>query len=74
MAKEQLWGQWWEQLKNPPKWVAPAYLVLAVLMAGFLVFQVVRGRDWGISAILTFLFLFQAWANWHQRRKVAKSQ
>ena len=67
-------GQWWEQLKNPPKWVAPAYLVLAITMGGFVVYKVVRGGEWFIFLMLFLVFGFNAWANWYQRRKVAKSQ
>ena len=67
-------GQWWESLKNPPKWVAPAYLALTVLMTGLLVYKVVQGRDWFVTALLVLVFGFNAWGNWYQRRKIAKSQ
>lgn len=67
-------GQWWEQLKNPPKWVAPAYLVGAITMAGWLIYEAVRGKEWFMPALLVLVFGFNAWANWYQRRKVADSQ
>ena len=70
MAKEQ----WWEQFKNPPKWIAPAYLVLAIVATGWLASDVVRGKDWYWSAVFTFFFGFHAWGNWYQRRKVTDSQ
>ena len=75
MAKEQLWGQWWEQLKNPPKWVAPAYLVTAILTTGLTVFYVVRDRDWFVfPGFFALFFWFNAWGNWYQRGKVSDSQ
>ena len=68
MPKER----WWE--KTPPKFAAPTYLVLAILWTGGLVYQMVRGKNWGVFAPFAFLFWFNAWANWYRRRKVAKSQ
>ena len=74
MAKEQRWGQWWEQLKNPPKWLAPTYLVTAILTTGLAVFYVMRGRDWfGFPGLFALYFWFNAWGNWYQRRKVSDS-
>ena len=67
-------GQWADGFKNPPKWLAPAYLVSAILFTWFVVNRAEQGKDWGGTAIFALLFWVKAFLFWYQRRKVSRSQ